>query len=248
MYYKVCKNNRKTCWILKCDIRKFFASIDHEVLLGILKEYIPDQDIIWLLREIIQSFWRDRHATAQPNALVKKQSLAMDFTLNHCEEADFYQKELVWQPTKQSISKIGLPLGNLTSQLFVNIYMNQFDQFVKHKLKAKYYIRYADDFVILSTDRQQLMNQLTTMKEFLKKELKLSLHPNKIILKTFASGIDFLGWVNFPKNRVLRTATKRRMLKKVREKNLQSYLGLLKHGDSYKIRKELLNQYWLNET
>ena len=110
---KVSKNNTKTVRVLKCDIRKFFASIDQEILLKILNEYIPDIDIINLLSEIIYSFY----STGKGK---------------------------------------GLPLGNLTSQLLVNIYMNKFDQFVKHKFKAKYYIRYADDFVFLSEDKDSL--------------------------------------------------------------------------------------------
>src|SRR3989344_3954373 len=104
--YKASKNHTKTLWVLKCDIKKFFASIDQKILLDIVGQYISDKDILWLLSQIIKSF----HST-------------------HVG--------------------VGLPLGNLTSQLFVNIYMNEFDQFMKHKLKAKYYIRYADDFVIL---------------------------------------------------------------------------------------------------
>lgn len=107
---------------------------------------------------------------------------------------------------------VGLPLGNLTSQLLVNIYMNNFDQFVKHTLKARYYIRYADDFVVLSEDRGYLEHILPLMRDFLRDKLKLSLHPNKISISTVASVVDFLGWVHFPDHRVLRTATKRRMI------------------------------------
>jgi retron-type reverse transcriptase len=201
------KNHTATCWVLKCDIKKFFESIDHDVLLKILKNYIQDNDIIDLLTEIIKSF------------------------------------EI--RPGK------GVPLGNLTSQLFVNIYMNKFDQFVKHKIKAKYYVRYADDFVFLSTDRSALIENLKLVGEFLSKELKIKLHPEKISLKTMTSGIDFLGWVNFPHHAVLRTKTKRRMIYRIKEnktsQSLASYLGLLRHGNTFKLREELLNDYWLWE-
>jgi RNA-directed DNA polymerase len=205
MFLDASNYNRKTCWVLKCDIRKFFASIDHEALIKILHKYIPDQDILWLLDEIIGSF------STGPG--------------------------------------IGLPLGNLTSQLFVNIYMNEFDQFVKHELKIKYYIRYADDFVFLSHNRDELINQLTTIQGFLKDKLKLNLHPNKIVLKTLASGVDFLGWVNFPNYRILRTATKKRMMRRIKahatKETLQSYLGLITHGDTYHLQQEVLNNHWL---
>lgn len=158
---KVSRNNTKTVWVLKCDARKFFASIDQLVLKNILKRDIQDSDVIWLLGQVIDSF-----------------------------------------QTENSLA-LGLPLGNLTSQLLINVYMNEFDQFVKHILKIKFYIRYADDFVILSTDKDYLVNLLLEIEVFLKEKLKLTLHPSKVSIKTLASGIDFLGWVNFPEHRVL---------------------------------------------
>lgn len=198
-YRKVSKNNTKTCWVLKCDIRKFFDNIDHKVLVEILKQYIPDQNIIWFLREVIFGFSKTQGE--------------------------------------------GLPLGNLTSQLLVNIYMNEFDQFVKHKLKAKFYIRYADDFVILSHDKDWLLEILPKIGDFLSEILQLELHPEKIFIKTIHSGVDFLGWVHFSDHRVLRTTTKRRMIKKLQTNKkpeiIASYLGLLKHGNTYKIKKNL---------
>ena len=152
---------------------------------------------------------------------------------------------------------VGLTLGNLTSQLFVNIYMNKFDQFVKRKLKLKYYIRYADDFVVFSEDKKWLEDQIVKISEFLKTELKLEMHPDKISVKTFSSGVDFLGMVNFSDHRILRTKTKRRMLKKILlkhkmwreelvseesfEQSLQSYPGVLKHCKGYKIKKILMH-------
>jgi RNA-directed DNA polymerase len=196
--YRVSQNNTKTCWVLKCDIRKFFANIDHAVLIQILQKHISDQQTLWLLEKIIGSF--------------------------------------------ESRSGVGLPLGNLTSQLLVNIYMNEFDQFVKHKLKAKYYIRYADDFVLFSENKKILESRLESMRKFLAEELKLELHPGKIFVKTLASGVDFLGWVNFTNHRVLRTTTKRRMFKRIKEnqspETKASYLGLLKHGNTWKLMQK----------
>jgi len=194
--YVVSKNNTKTCWILKCDVKKFFASVNHDILINIFRKHIDDESTLNLLKEIIFSFKSN-----------------------------------------------GLPLGNLTSQLFANIYLNEFDQFVKHKLKAKHYIRYADDFVILSENKNYLENKIPVIKDFLRERLKLVLHPNKIFIKTISSGVDFLGWVNFLDHRVLRKTTRRRMIKKLKEscnsKSLSSYLGLLKHGNSYKIEKQI---------
>ncbi|OGE82484.1 MAG: hypothetical protein A3B10_00205 [Candidatus Doudnabacteria bacterium RIFCSPLOWO2_01_FULL_44_21] len=192
--------------------------------MNIFKQYIPDQDnILWLLEEIIESFGLDCFV-APP---------WRDFSQMRKDASA--RSEATWQ------SKKGLPLGNLTSQLFINLYMNEFDQFVKHKLKLKYYIRYADDFVFLSDTKNDLTAILSRIAVYLNDGLKLSLHPNKIILKTFSSGLDFLGWVNFPQHRVLRAATKRRMMKKVNEKNISSYLGLLKHGNTRKISTSIPN-------
>ena len=141
----------------------------------------------------------------------------------------------------------GLPLGNLTSQLLVNIYMNEFDQFVKRELKVKYYERYADDFVIFSENKEYLKNILKQMEEFLGNNLKLQMHPNKVYIKTLSSGVDFLGWINFPNHRVLRTSTKKRMFRNLKgndykDESLSSYLGMLSHGNGYKLEMKIKNK------
>lgn len=196
---KVSKNNSRTIWVLKCDIRKFFASVDQIILLNILEYYIPDPDTIWLFKRIVESFY-----TTKPG--------------------------------------VGLPLGNLTSQLLVNIYMNEFDQWIKHRMKAKCYIRYADDFVILDYNKDRLLELTPKIGKFLEENLKLKLHPNKLYLKTWSSGVDFLGWVNFPNHKVLRTSTKRRVLAALNSSEdlstLKSYRGLLKHGNQYGLLEE----------
>ena len=144
---------------------------------------------------------------------------------------------------------IGLPLGNLTSQLFSNIYLNQFDQFVKHKLKIRYFIRYADDFVILLGGKKEFSDLLPLLENFLSGELKLCLHPDKIFMKTISSEVDFLGWTLFSNYRTVRTVTKQRMFRQIKENlsllSFRSYLGLLSHGNTYRTRQEPLNDYWL---
>jgi len=197
---KVSKNRTRTVWVLQCDIRKFFASIDHSALLRTLRHSVVDSRVIWLLERIVCSFTLGRGGK-------------------------------------------GLPLGNLTSQLLVNIYMNEFDQFVKHGLKVGCYVRYADDFVILSDNRVWLTGLLPVIEKKLREDLRLELHPNKVHIKALSSGIDFLGWVHFPDHRVLRTATKRRMLRSAAGGTslpaLNSYMGMLKHGNSQKLEREL---------
>lgn len=203
---RVSHNHSNTAWALKGDIRKFFASVDQTILLGILSTYIQDKDILWLLEEIITSFY------------------------------------------STNLGK-GLPLGNLTSQLLVNIYMHEFDYYVKHFLKAKYYIRYADDFVILSEDRGWLEEQIPKIEYFLEEVLCLNLHPDKVYIRSLASGVDFLGWVHFPDYRRLRSATTRRMIKRIQENpklpTLNSYLGLLQHGNAHELTETVLNEYEL---
>ncbi|MCC7004807.1 group II intron reverse transcriptase domain-containing protein, partial [Candidatus Nomurabacteria bacterium] len=199
--YRGSRNNTKVLWVLKCDIRKFFASVDQKILTDTVRRYITNKDVNWLVNQVVKSF----------------QSTA---------------------PGK------GMPLGNLTSQLLVNVYMNVFDYFMKHEIKAKHYIRYADDFVVMSRDKDWLLEILPKISIFLEKELKLNLHPDKISIKTFTSGIDFLGWVHFPDHRVLRTATKKRMFKRLMDtpekpEVIQSYLGLLSHGNAKKLQGKI---------
>jgi RNA-directed DNA polymerase len=192
----VSKNDTRTCWVLKCDIRKFFASVDHSTMIEVLKSRIVDEGIIQLLGGVVNSF-----SSTTPG--------------------------------------VGLPLGNLTSQLLVNVYMNEFDQFMKHVIRAKYYLRYADDFLILSTNRDWLEVILPEMRNFLLGRLGLTLHPKKVSIKTLASGVDVLGWVHFPDHRVLRTTTKRRAISRIvidpNPARVASYLGMLKHGNAGKI-------------
>ncbi|MFA6160482.1 MAG: RNA-directed DNA polymerase [Parcubacteria group bacterium] len=151
--------------------------------------------------------------------------------------------------------KRGLPIGNITSQIFANIYLNELDWFIKRELKVKNYFRYADDFTIIYSESDYLENILSQVADFLKNELKLELHPNKVEIRKFSQGIDFLGYVTLPHYIVLRTKTKKRMFKKIQNKkndlksgiiseesfnqSLQSYLGVLKHCEGWKIREKI---------
>lgn len=207
---KVSKNYTGSCFGLKLDIKKFFASVNHKILMNLLHSKITDEDILWLLTQVIYSFNTEKEK--------------------------------------------GIPLGNLTSQIFANIYLNELDQFVKHKLKVKYYIRYADDFVILDTDKNKLNHQYTSIiVGFLKDTLELELHPKKIIFRKLTWGIDFLGYIVLPHYMLPRTKTKKRIFKKLKEKinseifeqSLQSYLGYFKHAGSFEITQKLKNEIWL---
>ncbi len=213
---KVSQNFTRQAYVLKCDIRKFFDSVDHDKLIRLISGKIQDVKLLIFIQEIIESF-------------------------NHTPEK-------------------GLPLGNVTSQLFANIYMNEFDQFIKHKLKARYYIRYCDDFVILDESKEQLKSHISVIADFLKSEMDLDLHPRKLEIRKIYQGTDFLGYVSLPHYKVLRTSTKKRMLKKIARLRLDletglidqekltnsicSYLGMLKHCRSEKIQGQIERIFW----
>ena len=138
--------------------------------------------------------------------------------------------------------------------------MNEFDYFIKHKVKVKHYCRYTDDFVIVSKDRENLEYLLPKIEFFLENELKLQLHPNKISIRKIRQGIDFLGYVVLPHYRRVRTKTKNRMFKKLKKRiylfkggkisekslyqSLNSYLGVFSHADAHDLEQELINKFW----
>ena len=213
---KVSRNNTRPCFVLKCDVRKFFDSVSHEILLSIIKKRIKDVDALWLLEAIVKSY--------------------------------------------ETMPGIGIPIGNLTSQLFANVYMNELDQFVKHRLKIKHYVRYTDDFAIVSNDPEYLKEPLIPISEFLENELALKLHPDKSILRSVCQGVDFLGYVIFPHHKLIRSKTRHRMFRNTRrkrdeyesgkagrislEQTIQSYLGVMSHADAYGLKEQFLNEFW----
>ncbi len=196
MSRKVSRNGSRTAWVLKCDVRKFFASIGHDILMGALSQRIADERVICLIEEVVGSF------------------------------------------NSGELGR-GLPLGNLTSQLFANVYLDAFDKYAKHVLRARYYLRYADDFLLMSADRRELEEWQNRVQQYLENNLRLSLHPAKNEIRTLASGIDFLGWIHFANHRVLRKSTRRRMVRTVAadegKETIASYRALLKHGNAEKL-------------
>lgn len=221
MTRSVSRNGTKACFVLKCDVQKFFASVDHEILLKLLQRRINDGRAMELLREIVGSFRSDRSTLFEAK---------------------------------------GLPIGNLTSQLFANVYLNEFDQFVKHELRVQHYARYTDDFALVGQTEDELRALLPQISRFLRDRLALTLHPRKIALRRLGQGVDFLGYVVFPYHRLVRTRTRQRMFAKLRrrveafragtvseeqlEQSLQSYRGVLSHASSYRLQQKLENQYW----
>ncbi len=216
---KVSRNGTRKCFVLKCDIKKFFDTIDHDILFSILTKKIRDTETNDLLWEIISSFF------------------------SHYSDATH---------------KKGVPIGNLTSQLFANVYMNQFDQFVKSELQIKHYLRYTDDFLIISESKEYLENLLPKMKLFLEENLLLKIHKDKTKIRKVTQGIDFLGYIVFNHHRIVRTKTRRRIIKKLKKRifeyesgfiskeslyqSLYSYLGFLSHANAYLVGEQLKNE------
>ncbi len=149
-----------------------------------------------------------------------------------------------------------MPLGNLTSQFFANVYLNELDYFVKHKLKAKYYIRYVDDFVILHNSKEQLEKWKFDIDNFLKERLKLELHPDKSKIISLSKGIDFVGFRNFYYSKLLRKRNIRKMLRKIElykngelshKKILESFQGwqaYARWANTYKLRKDIVRKLY----
>lgn len=194
------RNNTKKVWILKCDVKKFFDSIDHAVLKEVLYQHIDCVDTRWLIDRIIGSF----------------------------EKTD----------------SVGLPLGNLTSQFFGNVYLHQLDFYIKRVLKVQYYVRYCDDMILIAYDKATLETYLQGILRFIQEKLSLNIHPNKIFVRTYRQGIDFLGYVLFPHHTILRKTTKKRIIRKwtyLNEQQRASYRGVLRYCHSYKIQKILTN-------
>lgn len=154
------------------------------------------------------------------------------------------------------------PFDYLTSQLFGNIYLNNFDHFVKRDLKIKYYGRYVDDFILIHNDKDYLKSLISAMKEYLMKKDKLELHPNKIYLQHYSKGVKYLGAVIKPHRIYIANRTKGNFFTAIGKQNkiacdhkpdreeqekflssMNSYLGIMKHYKTYNIRKKLLFKY-----
>lgn len=210
------------------DISKYFYRVDHSVLMRILESKIKDERLLELLRRIINS---------------RNTKFGLPFGV----EADQISPE-------DRLFDVGMPIGNLTSQMFANLYLNELDQFVKHKLKIHYYIRYVDDFIILGDDKEELWKIKEEIDSFLKNELHLNLN-NKTALRPIEQGVEFVGFRIWTTHRKLKKKTLLKVKRRVKsvtldfvngliskatlDASLQSYKGILKHFNSYGFRQKL---------
>lgn len=218
----------KRHYYLKLDISKYFYRVDHEVLKKILKKKIRDKPLIDLLCTVID-----------------------------CEETKFGLPAGVDPdvcPENERLSDVGMPIGNLTSQMFANLYLNELDKFAKHKLRLHYYIRYMDDIIILHPDKKYLAEVKNEIESFLNNELHLQLN-KKTAIRPCSMGIEFVGFRIWATHRKLKTKTAKKIKSRVKylikakesgkitkesfDRSIASYKGILKHCNSYGMRQSL---------
>lgn len=224
-------------YYLKLDISKFFYRVDHEILLNILKRRIKDKRLIDLFDRIINS---------------EKRAFGLPFGMDPCEAI---QSDMLFDK--------GMPIGNLTSQMFANIYMNELDQYLKHELHLKYVIRYMDDCIILHDNKQELNRIKDKIEAFLLDHLKLNLN-NKTVINPTTQNIDFVGY-SINKNEIrLRKSTVKRMRTRIKyivkayergemslkevNATMQSYFGLVKHCTNEGLREKIIKDFTLHCT
>ena len=216
-------------YALKCDVRKYFPGIDHDLLHRQVARVIGDQRLLNLIATIVDSH-HDRVDQDWPPG------------------GDLFDVRL---------RKRGLPIGNLTSQFLANVYLNPLDHFVKHDLRVKGYARYLDDFVLLGNDRTELKELGERVKKKLG-ELRLTMHPDKYRLLPTRLGVDFAGYVVFQNGRVrVRTSTARRFQRRYREmkwemrrgsraaaevtQSVKAWVAHTAHAQSVGLRRAVLN-------
>jgi len=210
---KIFRRSGNNYYVLKCDVSKYFPSVNHEILKQIIREKIADKRLLHLLDNIIDS------------------------------------------------AEKGIPIGNLTSQLFANIYLNKLDEYIKYELRIKHYIRYMDDFVILHESKQYLHEVKEKINLFFA-SMKLTLHPKKANIFPITLGVDFLGYRIFNSHRLVRKSTVKRFLKNTKTKlrkydssviefdklmeSFNSWESYMSHANSYALKNDLYQGYFKN--
>jgi RNA-directed DNA polymerase len=228
---------RSRRYVLQCDIRKYFPSIDHAILKQQIRQHIKCPDTLWLTDTIIDN--------SNPQS----------------EELIYFPGDTLFTPLER---RVGLPIGNLTSQFFANVYLNGFDHFVKETLHSRNYLRYVDDFLLFADDWQQLADAKGAIATYLT-SLRLQMHPVKSQLFETRHGLNFVGFRilpigdTFPKD--IRIRVRNDNLQRSRQRlkllqygygtgqidlsalvqRLQSWEAHLKHGDTYRLRRHIFD-------
>jgi retron-type reverse transcriptase len=219
---------RRWKYALKCDVEKFFPSIDHEILLGLVARKIKCPRTLDLIGKIVRS--------SNPQEPV----------------LHYFAGDDLFTPHER---RRGLPIGNLTSQFLANVMLDPLDHYVKEHLRWLAYVRFADDFLLFGNDKARLHEVLDLLRCFLE-PYRLRLHPRKCVVVPVRSGVPFLGWHVYEDHRRVRRSTGLRFQRRLRElaaayhrreigrheirASLMSWIGHLKHGDTWGLRRRLL--------
>ena len=239
-------NYSQDCYVLKLDIKGFFMHINKQLLFSKLHAFIEQHYQATDKLRVIELCYKIVFYEPTIHCIIKSKRSAWQDLPN--------DKSLFYSPPFS-----GLPIGNLTSQVFANFYMNSFDHFIKHDLGIRYYGRYVDDFVIVHQDKTYLKSLLPQIRFYLATQLKLTLHPNKIYLQHYSKGVQFLGVVIKPRRLLIAKRTQGNFYAAIKKHNLvvitqkpnkkeqtaflscmNSYLGIMKHYKTHKLRKSLL--------
>jgi len=249
-------NYTKDCYILKLDLQGFFMSINKNILFEKLEYFIQAKYISTDKELIIELCKKIIFNDSTKNCIIKGK---------HSDWGDLPETKSLFH----SKPNCGLPIGNLTSQVFANFYMDSFDHYVKHDLGIRYYGRYVDDFVIVHKDKEYLRNLIPKLSEYLQSELQTTIHPKKIYLQHYSKGVKFLGTVILPNRIYIANRTKGNFYAAIAKQNqiardhkptkkeqqafqssINSYLGIMKHYKTYKLRKHMifknLSGWWWN--
>jgi hypothetical protein len=236
MMRSVSNNYQQEAFVLKADFANFFVSIDKFALESILFKRITSEWDRWMCRQIL---WTDLRG----DALIKSSRTLLKMVPKF--------KSLLHAPFDK-----GLPIGNLTSQFFANIYLNEVDQFAKHQLKARYYGRYVDDIVMFHESGKELFQRVQAIDDFARSSLSIALHPRKTYINKIEHGVNFVGYIIKPWTKYVRRSTISNLMRKMEDPSfwkeadvtasVNSYLGFLRHVNGYGARKKICQRMeWL---
>lgn len=214
-------------YCLKLDVHKYFYRVNHDILMSLFRRHIADEDLLWLIESIIR---------------------AGDGTLGVVDGSEDYSNT---EPG------VGMAVGNLVSQMSANVYLNELDQFAKHELRLRYYARYMDDVMVLHEDKAVLHRAREAMSDFLVTRLALRTN-NKTQIRPISQGVEWVGFRVWPTHVKLRKSTAKRMKRRLRSLQskyargevgvdeihavVQSYMGMLKHCNSHRLREKLFGE------
>ena len=235
----ITKSWARPAYFMKADVANFFNGIDREVMVGLVKRHVHEAWLRKLIDQVALHDPRNNYQVRSPSHMFKR--VPKHKSLFHAGEGK------------------GLPIGNLTSQFFANVYMNELDQFAKHRLKVQYYGRYVDDMILFDEDPSILNYWYEQMDILLQKNLSLHLHPNKKHINLADKGIDFTGFIIKPGRVYLRQTAINNCKQKIRawerqgssvdteslncvSDSVNSYLGMLRQVDGYRARKTMCSR------